>query len=143
MSKFDKRNIVLLFLLFLTLALMAMPYSVPEKAMNWTEDEITVVVVKTYAYFNQHFLSYGSCVPFISAVACVVAVFLLFILLSKKRKNKINVCFLLAIFISLIASAATFFIYKTLLSGIITGALFVVCVLFILYQKPCFKTRKV
>ena len=136
MSKFSKKGIALLFLQFLTLVLMLIPYSVPEKATRRPGGEVIAVVVNEYAYFSRNSLSYGGFVPFISGLACVAAVILLFfVLFGKKEGNKIGFCFLAAIFISFAASAATFFIFKTLLSGIITGILLVSCVLSLLRQS--------
>lgn len=135
MSKFTKKDIVLLFQMFLALVLMLMPYSVPEKAMYVSGDEVVTVVTDVFAYFSKNSLSYSGFVPFISWFACVAAIILFFTVLpSKKKGNKRNICFFVAIFISLAASAATFFIYHTLLSGIITVILLASCVLFLLCQ---------
>lgn len=131
MSQFTKKDIVLLFQLFFVLVLMLMPYSVTEKTMLMSGNEV-VTIVKKYAYFSEHSLVYGGFIPFISWIACVTAVMLFVpILFGRKKENKINICFLFAIFISLAASAVTFFIFKTLLSGIITVILLASCVLLV------------
>lgn len=130
MSQFTKKDIVLLFQLFFVLVLMLMPYSVTEKTMLMSGNEV-VTIVKKYAYFSEHSLVYGGFIPFISWIACVTAVMLFVpILFGRKKENK-NICFLFAIFISLAASAVTFFIFKTLLSGIITVILLASCVLLV------------
>ncbi len=139
MSKFSKMNVVLLFFLLLTLVLMSMPYSVSEKFLQKSGDEI-ITVVKTHAYFSLYPPLHGNFASLISAMACVVATVIMFfsIFSSKKEKNKTNFSILLAIIISIAASATTFFICKTLLSGIITGILFATCVLFFLHRKTDF-----
>lgn len=143
MSKFTKKDIVLLSLLFLTLVLMLMPYSVPEKTMYKSGDEVVTIVTNVYAYFSKNSLFYSGFVPFISWFACVAAVILFFtILFGKKKGNKMDICFLVAILISLAASAATFFIYKTLLSGIITAILLAFCILLYVYRYQSYRSAK-
>ena len=136
MSKFTKKDIVLLFHLFLALVLMLIPLSVPIKTMYRPGNETAAIVTNVYAYLSKNSLYYSGFIPFISWFACVVAVILFFtIVFGKKKGNKIEICFLAAIFISLVASAITFFIFKTLLSGIITAILLSSCILFLLCQR--------
>lgn len=143
MSKFTKKDIVLLFQLFLALVFMLMPYSVPVKTMYRSGNEIVTIETNVYAYFSKNSLVYSGFVPFISWFACVVAVILFFtILFGKKKGKKIDICFLVTIFISLAASAVTFFIYKTLLSGIITAILLASCVLLIVPVNGSVKIRQ-
>ena len=136
MRRLTRKDSVLLFQLFLVLVLMLMPYSVPQKAMYSSGNEVSTVVTDVYGYFSKNALLYNGFVPFISGFACVAAVILFFTILSGKKKgNKIAICFLISLFISFAASAGTFFIYKTLLSGIITAVLLASCVLVLLYRR--------
>lgn len=87
MSKFTKMNIVLLFFMLLTLVLMLIPYSVSVETMYTLGGEINTAV-KTYAYFSLYPLLHYNCVPFISAIAHVAAVIIIFFKFIQQEEKK-------------------------------------------------------
>ena len=100
MRKLTRKDKVLLLSLFLALVLMFMPYSIPQKTMHTSGNEMEVIVTDVYAYLSRISLNYSGFIPFISWLACVAAVMLFFIIRSGRKKgNKLDICFFAAIFL--------------------------------------------
>lgn len=124
-----------LLLLLAALTLQAMPYSVTRQFLIYS-DTMPDTVLRSYSYFSLHFLLYGCCVPFLSALTgLAAAVFLCFALFSEKRTKKCKIGFFISLSLSAAFSTVTFILFLTPLSGIITGILAAALALCLFIEK--------